>query len=274
MSEKSTLEWYRRKDQPRYERFYDGGYGGDLLFRARTKSLEHLAMSCQRGNASRTRKQKHNNSIAFKNTMHDTSKRTLSINSLEISEVCQRCQEVVAWKVKYKKYKPLSQPKTCTRCHQKNIKDAYHTVCLPCGQELQVCCKCGKKEDIVAHKAPSKIEKLQTMAELETEVKRLSERKRRTYYRFIEKLEGKVKPRKKPGNTCDDGVVRSEEKEDKEDEAPLNMDEYFRNARQKLEQLMKGMEDDDIDEEFQDLKLSSDDELEDDEEDSDEGEES
>ncbi|KAG0725737.1 hypothetical protein GWK47_038027 [Chionoecetes opilio] len=40
MSEKSTLEWYRRKDQPRYERFYDGGYGGDLLFRARTKSLE------------------------------------------------------------------------------------------------------------------------------------------------------------------------------------------------------------------------------------------
>ncbi|KAG0728534.1 hypothetical protein GWK47_032294 [Chionoecetes opilio] len=40
MSEKSTLEWYRRKDQPRYVRFYDGGYGGDLLFRARTKSLE------------------------------------------------------------------------------------------------------------------------------------------------------------------------------------------------------------------------------------------
>ncbi|KAG0725205.1 hypothetical protein GWK47_039070 [Chionoecetes opilio] len=40
MSEKSTLEWYRKKDQPRNERFYDSGYGGDLLFRARKKSLE------------------------------------------------------------------------------------------------------------------------------------------------------------------------------------------------------------------------------------------
>ena len=40
MSEKTTLEWYRGKDRPRYESFYDGSHGGDLLFRARTKSLE------------------------------------------------------------------------------------------------------------------------------------------------------------------------------------------------------------------------------------------
>lgn len=40
MSEKSTLEWYRIKDQPRGESYHDGSYGGDLLFRARTKSLE------------------------------------------------------------------------------------------------------------------------------------------------------------------------------------------------------------------------------------------
>ncbi|XP_045115935.1 uncharacterized protein LOC123507244 [Portunus trituberculatus] len=40
MSEKTTLEWYRRKDRPRCESFYDGSRGGDLLFRARTKSLE------------------------------------------------------------------------------------------------------------------------------------------------------------------------------------------------------------------------------------------
>ena len=40
MSEKTTLEWYQRKDRSRYESFYDGSRGGDLLFRARTKSLE------------------------------------------------------------------------------------------------------------------------------------------------------------------------------------------------------------------------------------------
>ena len=38
--EKVTLVWYRGKDQPRYERLYDGSFGGELLFKARTKSLE------------------------------------------------------------------------------------------------------------------------------------------------------------------------------------------------------------------------------------------
>lgn len=36
MTENPTLEWYREKDQPRYEFL---GWRG-LLFRARTKSLE------------------------------------------------------------------------------------------------------------------------------------------------------------------------------------------------------------------------------------------
>ena len=40
MSGKSTLEWYRGKDRPGYESCYDGSYGSDLLFKARTKSLE------------------------------------------------------------------------------------------------------------------------------------------------------------------------------------------------------------------------------------------
>ena len=42
MSEKSksTLEWYRGKEQLRYGSFYDGRHEGDLLFTAQTKSLK------------------------------------------------------------------------------------------------------------------------------------------------------------------------------------------------------------------------------------------
>ena len=40
MREKSSLVWYREKEKPKNEVFYDGGVGSMLLFKARTKSLE------------------------------------------------------------------------------------------------------------------------------------------------------------------------------------------------------------------------------------------
>lgn len=40
MRNKSSLEWYRCKQQPRREPFYDGSIGSELIFKARTKSLE------------------------------------------------------------------------------------------------------------------------------------------------------------------------------------------------------------------------------------------
>ena len=40
MNEKSTVDWYRGRNQSKYENFYDGSFGGNLLFRVRTKSLE------------------------------------------------------------------------------------------------------------------------------------------------------------------------------------------------------------------------------------------
>ena len=32
MEQKSTMEWYKEKEAPMYERWYDGSLGGDLLF--------------------------------------------------------------------------------------------------------------------------------------------------------------------------------------------------------------------------------------------------
>lgn len=35
------------------------------------------------------------------------------------------------------------------KCSQKTVKDAYHVMCKPCSLQLEICSKCGKKEDIV-----------------------------------------------------------------------------------------------------------------------------
>ncbi|XP_071060404.1 uncharacterized protein C9orf85 homolog, partial [Pseudochaenichthys georgianus] len=63
--------------------------------------------------------------------------------------VCKHCKGVLEWRVRYNKYKSLTQPKKCIKCAQRTVKDAYHILCKPCSLELDICCKCGKKEKIV-----------------------------------------------------------------------------------------------------------------------------
>lgn len=106
-------------------------------------------MSSQKGNVTRSRPQKHQNTFTFKNDKFDKSVQTKKINAKLHDGVCQRCKEVLEWRVKYSKYKPLSKPKKCVKCLQKTVKDSYHIMCRPCACELEVCAKCGKKEDIV-----------------------------------------------------------------------------------------------------------------------------
>lgn len=63
----------------------------------------------------RSRPQKHKNTFAFKNDLHDKTPQQKKINTLNVCEVCERCKSQIEWRIKYKKYKPLSQPKTCAR---------------------------------------------------------------------------------------------------------------------------------------------------------------
>ncbi|XP_077571182.1 uncharacterized protein C9orf85 homolog [Stigmatopora nigra] len=106
-------------------------------------------MSSQRGNASRSRAQKHQNATAYKNNKFGTSIQTQKANSKTHDGLCHRCKDVLEWKVKYNKYKSLTQPRKCVKCSEKTIKDAYHVICKACSLQLEICCKCGKKEDIV-----------------------------------------------------------------------------------------------------------------------------
>ncbi|XP_076020862.1 uncharacterized protein C9orf85 homolog [Genypterus blacodes] len=106
-------------------------------------------MSSQKGNVCRARRQKHQNTTAFRNDKYGATIQVKKANSKIHDGLCQHCKGVLEWKVKYSKYKSLTQPKKCVKCSQKSVKDAYHIICKPCSTELELCCKCGKKEDIV-----------------------------------------------------------------------------------------------------------------------------
>ncbi|XP_037338411.2 uncharacterized protein C9orf85 homolog [Pungitius pungitius] len=106
-------------------------------------------MSSQKGNVTRSRSQKHQNNSAFRNDKYGATVQVKKANSKIHDGLCQHCKGVLEWKVKYKKYKTLTQPKKCVKCSQKTVKDAYHIICKPCSLQLEICCKCGKKEEIV-----------------------------------------------------------------------------------------------------------------------------
>ncbi|XP_025077100.1 uncharacterized protein C9orf85 homolog isoform X2 [Pomacea canaliculata] len=148
-------------------------------------------MSSQRGNTSRARPQKHKNATGFSNTRHDTSIRTKQILQVQQTGLCGRCKEKIAWKVKYKKYKPLSQPATCTKCHQKTVKKAYYTVCQVCAERDGICAKCAQKADIVDPFEEDKQMEAAHQSQLEQELRLLTERQRRSFFRLQE--QGKLK---------------------------------------------------------------------------------
>ena len=67
-------------------------------------------MSTKKGNNAK-KGQRHQNTKAYKNDLHDTSKKTRQINSLVVGGVCARCREIIEWRKKFNKYKPLNAPK-------------------------------------------------------------------------------------------------------------------------------------------------------------------
>ncbi|XP_030567363.1 glutamic acid-rich protein [Drosophila novamexicana] len=146
-------------------------------------------MSTQRGNASRTRAQKHKNRHVFKNDLHDKTPQQIRLNKMHVSTVCQRCKEVIEWKIKYKKYKPLTQAKTCARCQQRTVRKAYHVICRDCAVKDHVCAKCLKSADEVAIEAPEPTpqEEQQLQVEMDRLIKSFPERKRRAFLRFMAK---------------------------------------------------------------------------------------
>jgi len=143
-------------------------------------------MSSQRGNTSRSRAQKYKNTTAFKNSMHDTSKKTQIINSIEVMGCCVRCKDMIEWKIKYKKYKPLTLPKKCTSCQEKRVKRAYYILCDECIKSNGRCGKCGQNKEHTQPIGLTEAEETAQRAQLHQQLKHLPERKRRAFFRLQE----------------------------------------------------------------------------------------
>jgi len=142
-------------------------------------------MSCQRGDTGRTRKQKYQNSKTFKNNLYDTSKLTKEINAIEHKGLCEHCKQVLEWRVHFRKYKPLTQPKKCVKCLQRTVIRAYYIICDDCGTKENLCCKCGESQNAPIERPVPAVEEEREQAEFEIDVKLLRERQRRKFYRLM-----------------------------------------------------------------------------------------
>ncbi|TNN14092.1 hypothetical protein EWB00_002353 [Schistosoma japonicum] len=140
-------------------------------------------MSSQKGNAQRTRPQRYKNSQAFINNLHDTSKEIKRLNSLTFDFLCSRCTDVIQWKVKYKKYHQITNPKVCVKCNRKSVKHAYYTICTDCSSALKICVKCGKSDGSITFDSTEKQDVNQQFIDA---LKNVRERERRSLLRLAQ----------------------------------------------------------------------------------------
>ena len=103
----------------------------------------------QQNQKKKGRKPAHQNTFAFyHNPNSRTTKKILASPNVN---VCKRCYDKIEWRKKYRKYKPRKQPGVCNKCHERNVKAAYHTICSGCsyvvkdGNTLRICAMCAKE---------------------------------------------------------------------------------------------------------------------------------
>ncbi|KAI9014965.1 hypothetical protein BC832DRAFT_180347 [Gaertneriomyces semiglobifer] len=143
-------------------------------------------MSSAKGKAGQGKqRQRHQNSFAWKPNKKDTHAVKLATSPTQ--GLCQRCYDIVEWRKRMNKYKPLTQPKTCVDCQLKKITDAYHVLCRGCAEQKDVCAKCQESTEIVDSAPKTPAQKLQEEQERQRLLDSMSERQRRSYLRKIER---------------------------------------------------------------------------------------
>ncbi|KAF9351633.1 hypothetical protein BGX26_010411 [Mortierella sp. AD094] len=175
-------------------------------------SYESKKVSTRKGN-NKKGAQAHKNAYAFH--ANKSSKITKKIAAMPVGGLCEKCVEVIMWRKKFKKYKPLTTMKKCVNCEQKAIKDAYHVICTKCAGEKNVCAKCLESREIVPTNIKTEKEIIQEQVELERLLSGMNERERRSYLRQMER-------KKKAGDGEDEGEDdedNSEEGSDDEDDS-------------------------------------------------------
>jgi hypothetical protein len=83
---------------------------------------------------------RHQNTFAFRHNAN--SVKSIRIAALPNTNCCIRCTEIIEWRKKYRKYKPIKDLRKCYSCNQKAVKFAYHVLCCSCCKQQSKCAKC------------------------------------------------------------------------------------------------------------------------------------
>jgi hypothetical protein len=133
---------------------------------------------------------KHDNNFAFKH--NPKSKKSEVIAQVTHSGLCHRCSDKIAWKKKYRKYKPLKRSGKCYSCEQPAVKRAYHTICGNCAKQQNCCAWCKldfstvsvKRGVVVTREERSELAAIEGK-KLEKQLGKLRERDRRSAIRQL-----------------------------------------------------------------------------------------
>ncbi|CAO3621224.1 unnamed protein product [Mucor fragilis] len=183
--------------------------------------------SNRKGNNSK-KGQAHQNTTGWK--ANKNSKKSREIAALPVYGLCQRCTDVILWRKKYKKYKPLTTVKRCTCCQEKAIKEAYHVLCDNCARSKKVCAKCLESKDILVSKDEIKTnaDEMREGQEMERMLSRMTLRQRRSYLRKLERgddVSGIVGKNEDSDFDFEDSDLEEEDEEESEDESDEKEDE-------------------------------------------------
>ena len=145
-------------------------------------------MSLRPGN-NKKKGQKHQNTYTYHHNKGSLVSRKILSSPLDL--LCERCLEILAWKVKYNKYHPLKTPGKCNQCQEKTIYKAYRTICDGCATKdgKKLCTKCGEEVENFAkpdarNNPETGVKKVSPVMEL---VKTLKKKYQKTIYRRINK---------------------------------------------------------------------------------------
>ena len=143
-------------------------------------------MSLRPGN-NKKKGQKHQNTYTYHHNKGSLISRKILSSPLDL--LCERCLEILSWKVKYNKYHPLKNPAKCNQCLGKNIYKAYRTICDSCATKdgKKRCTKCGEEVENYAkpevrNNPDAGVKKKSPVMEL---VKTLKKKYQKTVYRKI-----------------------------------------------------------------------------------------
>jgi hypothetical protein len=126
------------------------------------------------------------NRTAFKHNPH--SAKSAVIAALPNEGLCKRCADIIEWRKKFHKFKPLSAPRSCADCHAKTVMHAYHMLCVECARRRGCCAKCCQPREIVTP-VQTAAETRAEQEELDLRLSEMSLRERRSFFRKLDRGE-------------------------------------------------------------------------------------